>query len=113
MFIFRLKQCDIFLIFAQNIACGYKLEREAVLTSTHEPDVLEQNKKKMYTPVNPSFTTQKWGVRGYSLHGLVIMMIDQFLVSALYSLGFFCHMWLTCFNLALNICFIIGRQMYM
>ena len=26
--------------------------------------------KKMYTPVNPSFTIQKWGVRGYSLHGL-------------------------------------------
>ena len=29
---------------------------------------------KMYTPVNPSFTIQKWGVRGCSLHGLVFVM---------------------------------------
>ena len=28
----------------------------------------------MYTPVHPSFTIQKWGVRGYSLHGLVFVM---------------------------------------
>ena len=26
-------------------------------------------------PVHPSFTIQKWGVRGYSLHGLVFVMI--------------------------------------
>ena len=34
---FQLKIFDIFLIFAQNIDCGYTLEppREAVLTSTH------------------------------------------------------------------------------
>ena len=35
---FQLKNFDIFLIFAQNIDCGYTLEpprREAVLTSTH------------------------------------------------------------------------------
>ena len=30
--------------------------------------------RKMYTPVNPSFTILKWGTRGYTLHGLVIMM---------------------------------------
>ena len=28
----------------------------------------------MYTPVNPIFTMLKWGVRGYTLHGLVSMM---------------------------------------
>ena len=28
----------------------------------------------MYTPVNPSFTILKWGVRGSSLHGLVYVM---------------------------------------
>ena len=28
----------------------------------------------MHTPVNPSFTIEKWGVRGSSLHGHVIMM---------------------------------------
>ena len=31
---FQLKNFDIFLIFAQNIDCGYMLE-QAVLTSTH------------------------------------------------------------------------------
>ena len=36
-FNFQMKNCDIFLIFAQNIDCGYTLEspHEAVLTSTH------------------------------------------------------------------------------
>ena len=29
----------------------------------------------MYTPVNPSFTIQKWGVKGYTLHGHVSMMV--------------------------------------
>ena len=28
----------------------------------------------MYTPVNPSFTIYKWGVRGCSLHGRVFVM---------------------------------------
>ena len=39
---FQMKNCNIFLIFAQNIDCGYTLEpphieppHEAVLTSTH------------------------------------------------------------------------------
>ena len=33
---FHMKDCDVFLIFAQNIDCGYMLEplNEAVLTST-------------------------------------------------------------------------------
>ena len=34
----------------------------------------------MYTPVNPSFIIQKWGVRGYTLHGLVIMMHVHMLI---------------------------------
>ena len=28
----------------------------------------------VHTTVNPSFTILKWGVRGYSLHGLVFVM---------------------------------------
>ena len=28
----------------------------------------------MYTPVHPSFTIQKWGVRGYSLRRLAFVM---------------------------------------
>ena len=30
----------------------------------------------MYTPVNPSFTILKWGVRGNSLHGHVFVMSE-------------------------------------
>ena len=29
----------------------------------------------MYTPVNPSFTIEKWGARGYKSHGHVIQMV--------------------------------------
>ena len=29
----------------------------------------------MYTPVNPNFTIQKWGVRGYKSYGHVTLMI--------------------------------------
>ena len=31
-------------------------------------------KIKMYTPVHPRFTILKWGVRGYTSHGYVILM---------------------------------------
>ena len=53
----------VFLIFAQNINCG---------GSNEYPQSMfwSKNKKKMYTPVNPSFR----GVRGSSLHGLVFVM---------------------------------------
>ena len=30
--------------------------------------------KKKYTPVHPSFTIKKWGVRGYKSNGHVILM---------------------------------------
>ena len=30
----------------------------------------------MYTPVNPSYTIQKWDVKGYKLHGCVTMMLN-------------------------------------
>ena len=72
---FQLKNFDIFLIFAENIDCGYTLEpprrggiAEAVLTSTHNlcprrggsneyPQSMfwSKNKKNRYTPANPSF----------------------------------------------------------
>ena len=56
---FHMKKCDIFLVFAQNINCGYTIEpllfSEAVLTSTHNICFRAKN-KKMNTPVNPSFT---------------------------------------------------------
>ena len=45
-----------FLTFAQNIDCG------AVLTSTHILCFGAKIRKKMYTPVNPSFKLYKSGV---------------------------------------------------
>ena len=62
-----------FLIFAQNIDCGYTLETDAVLTSTHDLCFLGKIRKNV-NPVNPYFTILKWGVRGYTLRGHVIVM---------------------------------------
>ena len=33
-----------------------------------------KNKKNRYTPAYPSFAIQKWGSRGYTLHGHVFLM---------------------------------------
>ena len=33
-----------------------------------------KNKKNRYTPAYPSFSIQKWGLRGYILHGHVFLM---------------------------------------
>ena len=68
MFIFQMKIFNIFLFFVQNIVgtCKNRLS-EAVLTSTHNL-CFGAKIRKIYTPVNPSFTIQKWGVRGSSLH---------------------------------------------
>ena len=52
---FQKKKFDIFLIFAQNIDCGYTLEP----TSSNEyPQSMfwSKNKKNRYTPAYPSFT---------------------------------------------------------
>ena len=35
---------------------------------------LSRNKKQMYTPVNPSFTTYKWGLRGSKLYKYVFVI---------------------------------------
>ena len=31
--------------------------------------------KNMYTPAYPSFAMKKWGLRGYTLHGHVFVMV--------------------------------------
>ena len=58
MIIFRWKIIIFFLIFAQNIDCGYTLEPPQWGGSNEYPQSMfwSKNKKKMYTPVNPSFT---------------------------------------------------------
>ena len=75
---FQMKIFDIFLIFAQNIDCGYTLEPPQRGGSNEYPQSMfwSKNKKNMYTRVNPSFTIFKWGVRGYTLHGHVILMVS-------------------------------------
>ena len=40
---------------------------------------LSRNKKIMYTPVNPSFIIQKWGLRGSKLYRHVFVMDQIFL----------------------------------
>ena len=54
----KMKNCDIFLIFAQNIDCGYSLElpRQGSSNEYHNLCFELEIRKIMYTPVNPSFT---------------------------------------------------------
>ena len=68
---------DIFLIFAQNIDCGYTLEPPHRGGSNEYPQSMfwSKNKKNRYTPLNPSFSIIKWGSRGYILHGHVFVMV--------------------------------------
>ena len=60
-----------FLNFAQN---------EAVLTSTNNLCFGEKIGKNRNTPAFPSFTIWQWGIRGYSLHGHVFLMIKSGIV---------------------------------
>ena len=70
---FHWKNFDIFLIFAQNIDCGYTLEPPRRGGSNEYPQSMfwSKNKKNRYTP------PYKWGLRGYSLHGHVFLMIRK------------------------------------
>ena len=63
---FQLKNFDIFLIFAQNIDCGYTLEPPRRGGSNEYPQSMlwSKNKKNRYTPANPSFFLYKSGVQG-------------------------------------------------
>ena len=65
-----------FLIFAQNIDCGYSLEPPRRGGSNEYPQSMfwSQNRKNRYTPAYPSFSTSKWGLRRYTLHGHVFLM---------------------------------------
>ena len=48
-----------------------------------------KNKKNSYTPAYPSFTVEKLGLRGYTLHGHVFLMKSHFIVSPLHPAGTF------------------------
>ena len=70
------KNSDIFHISAQNIDCGYSLESPCRGGSNgyHNLCFWAEIRKIMYTPVNPSFTIQKWGFRGSKLYRRVFVM---------------------------------------
>ena len=55
---FQMKFFYIFLIFAQNIDCGYTLEPPQPGGSNEYPQSMfwSKNKKNMYTRVNPTFS---------------------------------------------------------
>ena len=68
---------DIFLIFAQNIDCGYMLEL-AVLTSTHNL-CFGTKIRKIGIPLHTPVLLYKSGVYGgiqCTLHGNVILMFN-------------------------------------
>ena len=54
---FQLKNSDIFLIFAQNIDCGYTLEppHRGGSNEYQQSMFWSKNKKNRYTPAYPSF----------------------------------------------------------
>ena len=73
---FQIKNSDIFHISAQNIDCGYSLEPPRRRGSNEYPQSMfwAEIRKIMYTPVNPSFTIKKWGLRGSKLYRYVFVM---------------------------------------
>ena len=73
---FHRKKKYIFLIFAENIDCGYTLEPPRRGGSNEYPQSMfwSKNKKNRYTPAYPSFAILNWGLRGYSLHGHVFLV---------------------------------------
>ena len=44
-----------------------------------------KNKKKMYTPVNPSFTIIKSGFEGFTLHKHVFLVVNTYILTILGS----------------------------
>ena len=75
----KMKNFDIFLIFAQNINCGYT-------SNEYQQSMFwSKNKKKYVYPCIPQFCTfaiLKWGSRGYTLHRHVFLMGPWFIVSS-------------------------------
>ena len=76
--IFQIKILIFFFqISAQNIDCGYSLEppRRGGSNEYHSLCVWAEIRKIMYTPVNPSYTKQKWGLRGSKLYKCVFVTV--------------------------------------
>ena len=61
-----MNKCDIFIIFAQNIDCGYTLQ--VVLLSTHNLCFRAKKIGKNVYPCKPQFHYIKVGCKGVCLH---------------------------------------------
>ena len=66
---FQIKISNNFHISAQTIDCGYSLEppRRGGSNEYSQSMFGAEIRKIMYTPVNPSFTIKKWGLRGVKI----------------------------------------------
>ena len=101
-----MKSFDIFLIFAQNFDCGYKLEppRRGGSNGYAQSMFGGKNKKKgipLHTPVLL--------LRGYSTHGHVFLM-EECGNNFLYSLFFLCSFFFTyTVNIFLTYLFLVKR----
>ena len=67
-----------FFKFLLKTDCVYSLEPRRRGGSNECPQSMfwAEIRKLMYTPVNPSFTTLKWGLRGSKLYGHVFVMVE-------------------------------------
>ena len=70
---FQMKKCDIFSYFCSKHRSWVHV-RTASLLEPPQSMFWNKNKQIMYTPVNPSFTIQKWGVRGIRYTVLLFAM---------------------------------------
>ena len=89
--IFRYKILIVFK-FLFKTDCGYSLEplRRDGSNEYPQPVIFSKIRKLMYTPVNPSFTISKWGLRESKLYRHVFVMISlspSATVFGLYSFG--------------------------
>ena len=73
---FEIKHSDIFHISSQNIDCGYLLElpQQGGFNEYSQSVFFSKIRKLMNTPVNPSFTSQKWDLRLSKLYRCVFIL---------------------------------------
>ena len=90
---FQWKILVIFLIFAQNIDCGYKLEPPRQGGSNEYPQSMfwSKNKKNSYIPLHIPAFLYKSGVRGFILYGHVFLMHGQCSFMVREPVKKFCH----------------------
>ena len=69
---FQIKNLTFFHVSTQNIDCGYPLEppRRGGSNEYTQSMFLSRNKKNNVYLLNPSFTIQKWDLRGQNYIGM-------------------------------------------